>query len=171
VFLGDSITDFWRTVPWEWERFSRFHPVNAGIAWDQIQHVLWRVENGELDGISPKVIVLEVGTNNLGLGHDDPDLVARGVRNLIDVIHAKQPSAKILLLGIFPRYDLPLPVAETNDRLPAVAHGNTLTYLDCGSALLLEDFPDHIHPGPDGYRKWADTMLPTLERLYASGGG
>lgn len=64
LFLGDSITDFWR---WEWERFATFHPCNAGIAWDQIQHVLWRVQNGELDGIHPRVIVLEIGTNNLGL--------------------------------------------------------------------------------------------------------
>ena len=124
------------------------------------------MQNGELDGIRPKAIVLEVGTNNLSIGHDDPDTVARGVRNLIGAIHAKQPSAKILAVSIFPRLDLPLPVTDSNINLAALANGTIVTWIDPGSEIPPEDFPDHIHPNPDGYRKWADAMLPTLEQLY-----
>jgi hypothetical protein len=134
LFLGDSITDFWRTVPWEWERFAKFHPCNAGIIFDQVQHALWRVQNGELAGIHPQIIVLEIGTNNLGIGHDDPKTTADGVRNLIGVIRAKQPDAKILLLGIFPRRDLlpPTMVYETNSHFAGLADGERVVFLDVG---------------------------------------
>jgi beta-glucosidase len=170
LFLGDSITDFWRSVPWQWqEKFGRFHPCNAGIVYDQIQHLLWRVQNGELDGIHPRVIVLEVGTNNLGIGHDDPKTIAAGIRHLIAVIQARQPDAKILLLGIFPRRDLPQPaiVSKTNSLIAELADGDRVVYLDVGRDIPAEDFPDAIHPNPEGYSKWADGMLPTMEGMLA----
>jgi hypothetical protein len=111
LFLGDSITDGWRKgglAIWE-ERFAPLKAVNFGIGGDRTQHVLWRIENGELDGISPKVVVLMIGTNNTGF---EPDKTTRrnteaetaeGVRAIVEHLRTKLPSAKILLLAIFPR--------------------------------------------------------------------
>ena len=169
LFIGDSITDFWRTVPWEWEQdFGKFHPCNAGIAWDQVQHMLWRIGHGELQGIKPQVIVLEAGTNNLGLGHDSPQATFLGICNLVRFIRGDQPDAKVLVLGLFPRKDqFDDAVKEVNRQLATVADGQHVFYLDVGARMPPEDFPDGLHPGPEGYRDWAKAMLPTLEKLYA----
>lgn len=123
------------------------------------------VENGELNGVSARVIILEIGTNNLSIGHDDPATVAAGVRNLVAATRAKQPSAKTLLLSIFP-YDAPLPVAQTNAKLAALADGTNVVFLDWVRRSRRRISPTKIHPYPDGYRLWADAMLPMLEKLY-----
>ena len=112
LFLGDSITDGWH---WDaggrriWEKtFAPRHAANFGIGYDRIQNVLWRVENGELDGISPKVVVLLIGTNNSGNEDDGkprnttPEIIA-GISNLVRRIEAHSPQSKIILFGIFPR--------------------------------------------------------------------
>jgi len=118
LFLGDSITDLWRDVPTIWhESFDEFSPCNAGVISDQIQHVRWRIENGNLDGIKPRVIVLLIGANNILLGNDSPETTANGVKDLIHQIQAKQPQARILLLGLFPNRYLLDAVAQTNGLL------------------------------------------------------
>lgn len=103
LFMGDSITDFWRNRGSNvWDKFyAPLHAANFGIGGDRTQHVLWRIENGELDGIHPKVCVLLIGTNNSG--DDSPDDIATAIKLIVDETHAKIPGTEILLLGIFPR--------------------------------------------------------------------
>jgi hypothetical protein len=171
LFIGDSITDFWRTVPWIWEEsFGKLHPVNAGIAWDQTQHVMWRIQNGELDDIHPRVVVLLIGTNNFSLGHDDVASVSSGIFRVGGEIRKRLPDTKLLILGIFPRKDYSAQVSQCNAiiRGACAADGN-VTYLDVGASIPPGDFPDGLHPDPDGYRAWAKAMLPTLEKLYNDG--
>src|SRR5207237_9418968 len=82
------------------ENFSALKPANFGISGDRTQHVLWRINNGELDGIKPKVTVIMIGTNNMG--SDSADAIAQGIENIVKVVREKTGS-KVLLLGIFPR--------------------------------------------------------------------
>ena len=105
VFFGDSITDGWRDTGlaiWE-KNFTPLKAVNFGISSDLTQHVLWRVHNGELTGLKPKVVVLMIGTNNLGSNTDDE--IAKGIKAIVEEIHAQVPTTKVLLLGVFPRGD------------------------------------------------------------------
>ena len=107
VFFGDSITDGWRgrgQDVWK-ERYGTLHAANFGIGGDRTQHVLWRLQNGELDGYTPKVAVVMIGTNNLGSNTDDE--IADGIKAVVAEIKKQQPKTKILLLGIFPRGSSP----------------------------------------------------------------
>src|SRR5580765_6618893 len=103
LFLGDSITDGWRSKGKNvWTKsYGPRHAANFGIGGDRTQHVLWRIENGELDGIKPKVVVLMIGTNNSN--SDSGDQIAEGVEKIIQVLQAKLPGTKVLLLAIFAR--------------------------------------------------------------------
>src|SRR5258708_11539717 len=99
LMLGDSITEGWARAPHVYEHYyGKFDPANFGIGGDQTQHVIWRVENGELDGIHPKVVVLMIGTNN-SAGHTG-DEIAAADQKIIEMIRAKIPEAKVLLLAI-----------------------------------------------------------------------
>lgn len=170
LFLGDSITDFWRYCPTIWSNhFARYRPANFGVIFDRIENVLWRVENGELEGIHPRVIVLLVGTNNLSTCSDEQIVV--GLRGLVRVVHQKQPDARVLLLGIFPRHDVPLArVRGINQKLAGV---DDVTFLDVGSVFLTPDgavspefMPDGLHPSPAGFEQWAAALEPSLAQLY-----
>src|SRR6185369_6839502 len=98
LFLGDSITEGWAKAPHIWEHyFAKYQPTNFGIGGDQTQHVIWRIENGELDGISPKVVVLMLGTNNSG-AHTAAQIAAAD-RKIVQMIRTRLPGAKILLLA------------------------------------------------------------------------
>src|SRR5262245_60508796 len=102
LFLGDSITEGWTKGPHIWERFyGAMQPANFGIGGDQTQHVVWRIENGELDGVHPKVVVLMLGTNNSG-SHTAAEIAAAD-KKIVGMIRSKIPEAKVLLLAIFPR--------------------------------------------------------------------
>src|SRR5215472_10726125 len=107
LFMGDSITDYWRrpgptggSNVWA-KLYGPRHAANFGIGGDRTQHVLWRIENGELDGLDPKVIVLMVGTNNSGT--DSPDQISEGVEKIVAEMRDKCPKSRILLLAVFPR--------------------------------------------------------------------
>src|SRR5580658_9973020 len=105
LFIGDSITDGWcwssgGSKIWA-TNFASRHAVNFGIGYDRIQNVLWRVENGELNGIDPKVVVLLIGTNNTG--SDTTPEIIEGISNLVRQIQFHLPRTKIILFGIFPR--------------------------------------------------------------------
>lgn len=180
LFLGDSITDFWRdTNPnrggkkvWD-ANFSSWHAANFGISGDRTQHVLWRLEHGELDGIKPRVVVLMIGTNNTGFEPDKvtprnstPEIVA-GVTTVVKTLRTKLPQTKVLLLAIFPRGEKPdnpqrLQVAEVNSALAKLDDGRMVRFLDIGSKFLAADgtlpkeiMPDFLHPGEKGYEIWA----------------
>ena len=185
LFLGDSITDGWH---WEkggvkiWPKiYGARHAANFGIGWDRIQNVLWRIENGELENISPKVIVLLIGTNNSGNEDNGqprnttPEII-EGISNLVRQIQVRLPQSKILLLGVFPRGEKTDPIREqvkaVNAGISKLADGDKITFLDFGEKFLAPDgtltrelFPDLLHPNEKGYQIWADAMEPTLAQL------
>jgi lysophospholipase L1-like esterase len=184
LFMGDSITDFWRnrgSNVWN-QYYAPMHAANFGISGDRTQHVLWRMDNGELDGIHPKVVVLMIGTNNTGKERDkktprnSPPQVIEGVTAVVNDIRTRLPDSKILLLAIFPRGDGgPEQQAQINEINPAIAKladGKMITFLDIGSKFLDADgtlpksiMPDLLHPNAQGYQIWADAMNPTLEAM------
>jgi lysophospholipase L1-like esterase len=171
LFLGDSITQMWNDNE-VWKRF--YGPRNAanfGIGGDRTQHVLWRIQNGELDGIEPKVVVLTIGTNNASSGTADE--IAQGITAIVEELRHRLPRARILLLGVFPRGQKPDATRErlqaVNARIARLDDGSHVKFLDIGKAFLNEDgtiaratMPDYLHLSPRGYRIWADAMEPTL---------
>jgi len=172
LFLGDSITQGWDRARDVWqEHYGKYDPANFGIGGDRTQHVLWRIKNGEIDGISPRVVVLMIGTNNAG--SDSADDIAEGIEAIVKTLREKLPRAKILLLAVFPRGENPNPVREklaaVNERIAKLDDGKTVKYLDVGKGFLNDDrtisreiMPDFLHLKREGYRIWADAMEPTL---------
>jgi lysophospholipase L1-like esterase len=183
VFLGDSITDFWRnrgSNVWN-QVYAPRHPLNLGISGDRTEHVLWRIAQGELDGLHPKALVLMIGTNNTGKEKDGKSRntvpqVVEGVQAVVAAVRAKLPETKILLLGIFPRgkfdNEQRAQVALVNTVIAKLDDGIFVKYLDIGSQFLTADgtlpkdiMPDLLHPNEHGYQIWADAMEPTLAQL------
>ena len=175
VFIGDSITARWPAELLQ-EKFGAFRPANLGIGGDWFQNVLWRVQNGVLDKIHPKVIVLLIGTNNITAGLT-PDEVAEGIASLLKAIQEKAPASKILLLGILPRGESIKEennekIRQTNAKLALLADNKRVFYLDVGDKLVEPDgsisreiMPDKIHVAGPGYIRWIDAMKPTLDQL------
>ena len=184
LFMGDSITDFWRirgSNVWN-QYYAPRRAANFGISGDRTQHVLWRMDNGELDGIKPKVVVLMIGTNNTGKERDNktprnsvPEAIA-GVQAVVADIRARLPDSKILLLAIFPRGTLDDPqraqVALVNTVIAKLDDGKMVRYLDIDPNFLESDgtlpksiMPDLLHPNAHGYQIWADAMNPTLDEM------
>jgi lysophospholipase L1-like esterase len=179
VFLGDSITNAWRSAGKEFwaERFAPLKAVNFGIGGDRTENVLWRIQNGELDGIKPRAVVLMIGTNNLKQAHT-PEQIAEGVGAIVTEIRARQPQAKILLFGVFPRDAEP--TAERRAKITQINGiiaklddgGKTVRYLDIGAQLLEPDgrispemMPDYLHPAKPGYKIWADALQEPLAEI------
>lgn len=177
LFLGDSITEGWgNNETWK-KRYAPRNAVNFGIGGDTTQNVLWRITNGELEGLAPKAIVLMVGTNNFGLHNDKPEDVARGVEALIKTLRTKRPYAKILLLGMFPRdakpgTDFRKRIATANELIAKLADDEHVTYLDIGGKFLAEDgtlpkeiMPDALHLSAKGYEIWGAAMEESLKKV------
>jgi len=179
LFLGDSITNGWSGKgkngegPIEvWNRYyAPRKAANFGIGGDRTQHVLWRIENGEVDGISPKVAMLMIGTNNSR--DNSADEIAEGVETIVKRLREKLPNTKILLLGVFPRGETPNPqrekLAQVNERISKLDDGKMITYRDIGKKFLNDDgsiskeiMPDFLHLSRKGYRIWAEAVEPTL---------
>ena len=178
LFLGDSITDFWpRKGPDTWAKYAPYRPADFGVSGEDTEDVLWRIENGELDGIHPKVAVVMIGTNNIGhFGDEQPAWVVAGIRKIVDDIHAKLPDTKVLLLGVFPRdmkaSDRRKRVEAVNEQIAKFDDGNKTRYLDIGHVFLdakgeipHDAMPDRLHPSAQGYGLWYDAMQPTLEEM------
>ncbi|MGA0133200.1 MAG: platelet-activating factor acetylhydrolase IB subunit [Opitutales bacterium] len=179
VFLGDSITAGWGRQPEIFGReYGAYKAANFGIGGDRTQHVLWRVENGEFEGIKPKAAVLMIGTNNAGIADNPPEQVAAGIRKIVQAIHARSPETKVLLLAIFPRG----PGEENNpgraknkavNAIIAGMHdGKKVHYLDIGPKFLAADgtlskdiMPDLLHLNAKGYQIWADAIRDKLSEL------
>jgi lysophospholipase L1-like esterase len=183
-FEGDSITRRWGATDYpellaHWKR--TFHGWNAGnFAWggDGTENILWRLENGELDGVDPKVIVLLAGTNNVGREPGDDAKVrdvTRGVKAIIDTCRKKAPAATIVLTAIFPRNDNPavMPtITRINANLAKMADGKSIRFLDVNAKLagpdgtLFEGMTvDKLHLSPKGYEVWAEGLKPILTEL------
>jgi lysophospholipase L1-like esterase len=181
LFLGDSITERWSGSGKEvWEKnYATLNAANFGIDGDKTQHALWRIDNGELDGISPKVLVLLIGINNIG-SYPAEDILAADTK-IVHEIHEKLPRTKLLLLGIFPSGADPndaivaekrAKIIAVNKGLAALDDGDKTRYLDIGGRFLDADgkiptdiMPDAIHPNAKGYQIWVDAMAPLLGEM------
>ncbi len=176
VFLGDSITAGWNGSGKDvFKEYANYNAANFGIGGDRVQHVLWRVENGEFDGIKPKVVVLMIGTNNSGVRENSPEQIASGIRKIIDAIHARSANTKILLLAIFPRGATPANRVK-NEAVNAIIakydDGKTVHYLNINAKFLTADgtleksiMPDLLHPNAAGYQIEADAIRENLASL------
>ena len=183
-FFGDSITQGWDGGLFN-KYFGQYSPANFGVGGDKIQHQLWRIENGELKGHSPKVIVLLIGTNNLGfISAGD---VAFGIANTVKNLQGKFPTSKILLLGIFPKAEAPLAPNATPPAPQDTLRGKTaivnamisklddkkmvryldLTpkFLDADGKILGNVLKDGVHLTPQGFTVWGDNMAPLLAEM------
>jgi beta-glucosidase len=181
LFLGDSILDRMPKVgEWTWLRFAPDNPADFAVDGERTDDVLWRVENGELDGIAPKVAVLLIGTNNFGLYKtEQPEWVAAGVKKIVETIHTKLPTTKVLVLAIFPRGTaddaLRTKIEATNVLLAKLDDGKTTRYLDFGKKFLDDkgNIPpdvmrDKLHPTAKGYEIWWEAMHPLLAEMLTA---
>jgi lysophospholipase L1-like esterase len=190
LFVGDSITDLWRYAGFGktiWDKtFEPLKTANFGIGGDRTQHVLWRMQNGELAGFKAKCIVLLIGTNNLSLPNpnapnaampNSPHETAEGIKLIVATIRSRQPIAKILLLGVFPRGAAAndpyrAAIQDLNTEISKLDDGRHVFYLDIGPKFLAPDgtlapeiMPDALHPSEKGYQIWADAILPKIKEL------
>ncbi|MBN1566825.1 MAG: hypothetical protein JXA73_03195 [Acidobacteria bacterium] len=188
-FEGDSITRRWGATDYpellaHWtQNFFGWNAANFGWGADSIQNILWRLHNGELDGVHPKIIVLLAGTNNVGntvpAGGDEEKAadITRGLKAVLDVMQAKAPEAVIILMGIFPRNDnmavMPT-ISKINNNLAGFADGKKIRYLNINDRLADKDgrlfdgmmHPfDKLHPTIKGYQVWADALKPIFFEL------
>jgi lysophospholipase L1-like esterase len=177
IMIGDSITHGWEGAGKEaWaEYYANRNAVNLGISGDRTEHVLWRLQHGNIDGISPKAAVIMIGTNN----HADntPAEIAEGVKAIVSLLREKLPEMKILLLAIFPRDVEPdspkrRTVAEASALFKDAADGEMVHFLDIGQHFLdaegilpKEIMKDALHPDAAGYAIWAAAMEPKLREL------
>ncbi len=177
LFLGDSITDFWRSrgkAVWA-TNFASMKAANFGISGDKTEHVLWRIDHGELDGAHPKLTVLMIGTNNTR-NNSAPE-IAEGVTAVVKRIQAKCPSGKILLLGVFPRSEnaddaVRGKIKNINAIISKLDNGKSVKYLDIGAKFLDAEgtlskdiMPDFLHPNEKGYQIWAEAITPTVKEM------
>ena len=178
IFVGDSITQGWEGSGKEvWAKYyAPRHAINLGIGSDHTQHVLWRLDHGNLDGLKPKVSVLLIGVNNIPDETNTPRMVLEGVTAVVQKLREKLPDTKVLLLGIFPfRQDFDLQrgrALQVNQALRRLDDGKWVRFLDFGHLFIQPDgkisqdmMPDFVHLTPNGYRLWAETMEPKLAEL------
>jgi sialidase-1 len=179
VFLGDSITQGWEKAGIEaWQRhFAARLAVNLGFGGDGTQHVLWRLNHGELDNVHPKLVVLLIGTNNARHSEATPGEIAEGIEEIVKLVHLKAPGARILLHAIFPRGpDANDPVRkrcqEINLTIRRRAAAMRAEFVDIGAKFMNADgtisrdiMPDFLHLSERGYDIWAEAIAPRLDAL------
>ncbi|MDH3205528.1 MAG: GDSL-type esterase/lipase family protein [Gemmatimonadota bacterium] len=185
LLMGDSITDWWRRAGLlvYVEHFEPLSCANFGIAGDRTQGVLWRMQNGELDGYSPKLMMLMIGTNNLSgrtTAPNTPDEIAMGVTAIVTTFRRTFPDAKVLLLGVFPRGADPTnpyrePIRQINELIDDLDDGEYVHFMDIGDRLLepdgsisVEVMADGLHPTTRGYEIWAEAVMPTFRKLMGA---
>lgn len=174
VFIGDSITQGWEGAGKDvWKEFyEKRNAANLGIGGDQTQHVLYRLGHGNIQGISPKLAVLMIGTNNT---HGfPPEEIAAGIRAIVRKLRKDLPQTRVLVLAIFPRGEKPedklrQAVAKTNELAAKIDDGKMVRWLDIGQRFLEKDgtlskeiMPDFLHLTPKGYRIWAEAIEPAV---------
>ena len=178
IFVGDSITHGWEGSGKElWDKYyAPRNAVNMGFGSDRTQHVLWRLDHGEIDRISPKLAVLMIGTNNSDGQDNTAEEIADGIKAICAKIRHKLPETKILILGIFPRGATPSPQRQKNTKASElasqIADNDMIYYLNINDHFLEADgtlskdiMPDLLHPNEKGYKIWADAIAPTVAEL------
>jgi lysophospholipase L1-like esterase len=188
-FEGDSITRRWGALDYpelleNWKKnFFGWNVADFGWGADRVENILWRLENGELDNVNPKAIILLAGTNNVGnkIPPEGIDTAAANVTKsleaVINVMQSKAPGAVIILTGIFPRNDNMAVMPEIdkiNSNLARIADGRKIRYLNINDRLadhegrlregMMND-QDKLHPLLKGYQVWADALKPLLTEL------
>jgi lysophospholipase L1-like esterase len=186
-FVGDSITRRWGAADPQYQpllgnwksNFFGWNAANFGWGADRIENILWRLQNGELDGVSPKVIVVLAGINNVGAQPGPPEKVediTEGLRQVLAVCQAKAPETTVIMTAIFPRNDnlavIPT-IYQINRNIARIADGKKVRYLDINNQLADKEgrlFPgmmnaDQLHPTLKAYQVWADALKPLLTDL------
>ncbi len=181
LLMGDSITDFWRNErgPFAGKQvldkyFGQWNIANFGIAGDTTQGVLYRLQNGEGEGFSPRAVMLMIGTNNTG--RNSAEEIAEGIGAVVLKLRKSFPESKILLLGVFPRGSANDPVRQTireiNSTISKLDDGDKVHYLDIGAKFLnpagnipADVMSDSLHPSTKGYEIWAEAVATPLKNL------
>jgi beta-glucosidase len=177
LMIGDSITHWWEAAGrnvWDTYYGDR-NAVNLGISGDRTQHVLWRLENGNIEGISPKLAVLMIGTNNHMIG--TPEITADDIEAIVGKLRTKLPKTKVLVLAIFPRGDNDTDGArqtnmKVNKQIAKLGDCEMVEFLDINDTFLKDGrrmrrdmVPDCTHPNEKGYAAWAKAMEPMVAKL------
>lgn len=180
IFLGDSITQGWENPEVQRQVWEPYYgdrkAANMGIGGDRTQHVLWRLDHGNVDGLSPKLVVLMIGTNNSNGTDNTAEEIADGIKAIVAELREKLPETKVLMLAIFPRGEQPNPQREKNARASElaseVADGEMVQYLDIGQAFLDSNgtlskkiMPDYLHLTVDGYQIWAEAIDEKVSKM------
>jgi lysophospholipase L1-like esterase len=178
IFLGDSITHAWEVegeAYWQ-QHFAHPKALNLGYAGDRTEHLLWRIQNGEINNLSPKWVVLLIGTNNAGHTHDSPEEIAAGVKAILDELKQRLPNSKILLMAIFPRSRnkskrMRKRVDSANMLMKQYSDEKQVLWLDINhhflsdEGVLLESvMPDLLHPNSAQYYIWTKAVLSFIEQ-------
>ncbi|XP_059161277.1 platelet-activating factor acetylhydrolase IB subunit alpha2-like [Physella acuta] len=179
VLIGDSlIAQMCQSQLWQ-QMFEPLHCLNFGIGGDRTQHVLWRIHNGELDQVEPKVIVLMVGTNNFD---DSAEQVVEGILAIVKLIKEKQPASHLIVLGLLPRGEKPNPVREKhsaiNKRLAEELEGAALTsflkiddkeFMSSEGIIRRSVMYDFLHlTAQEGYQKLCEPLLEEIQNLLGT---
>ena len=178
LLIGDSITQGWEGAGKDvWAKYyTKRNAVNLGIGGDRTQHVLWRLDHGNVEGISPKLAVLMIGTNNSNGTDNTAEEIGAGIEAIVKKLRAKLPNTKVLILAIFPRSEKPSPQREKNAKASQIAaklaDNQNVFYLDIGDKFLAPDgtltkeiMPDFLHLSPQGYEIWASSIEPSVAKL------
>jgi lysophospholipase L1-like esterase len=179
IFDGDSITDFWQSrSKFVWAKhYGKLNAFDFGIAGDKTQNMLWRLQNGQVDNLHPKLIVVLIGINNSGDGLKATQ-IADGIKAVVEEYRKRCPDAAILLQGIFPRGQSPTDPARAqvkavNQIISQFADGKNVIYIDFGDKFLEPDgtisantMSDFLHPTAKGYQIWADAIQPIIDKYF-----
>ena len=178
LMIGDSITHGWEGGGKKyWDKYyAPRNAVNMGFSGDRTQHVLWRLEHGHLEGISPKLAVLMIGTNNSNGKDNTAEEIADGIVAICKKLRSECPRMKILILAVFPRGPEPSDQRQKNAKASSlaskIADGKMIYYLDINDKFLTEDgflskkvMPDYLHPNDAGYKIWAEAIEPNVAEL------
>jgi lysophospholipase L1-like esterase len=177
MFIGDSITEAMTSCrPILQRYFGKMNPDAFGIGGDRTQHLLWRLQHGELNGVKPRVAVVLIGTNNISAG-DKNAAIVHGVEAVLNEVRLHTPSTKIVLMGLLPRGPTLGPVRKRIDGINAglqkLADNKHVWYTDPGRKLLRPDgslpqelMPDFLHPSEKGYELIFDQIKPLIGELY-----
>ncbi|WP_195763887.1 GDSL-type esterase/lipase family protein [Pseudoduganella rivuli] len=176
MFVGDSITEMWPKPVWD-ATFGRFKPANFGIGGDHTGNLLWRLQTPAIAALTPKLVVLLIGVNNLNLCGESPEQVFGGIRAVVGKLRQQYPAARILLNAVLPAGELPdsavrrrvtalnAMVATLGDNQAVFFHDYGARFVGADGRLSAQLQPDFLHLSEQGYRLWAEGLGPDIARL------
>ncbi|MBN2083625.1 MAG: hypothetical protein JW748_00275 [Anaerolineales bacterium] len=178
IFLGDSLTRRWEDNPDLWNKyFSSYRAANFGVGGDCLENIKWRILNGELDGIDPKIIILLAGTNNLD--KDSEEAIVNGIREIAVIIREKLKNTKIVILGLLPRnanetgINYSRKIGRINIQLESLFANTGMAYRDIGKDLRNEQgvvsdaiMPDGLHLNSNGYEIIGPKLRGIIDELW-----